>query len=687
MVSFLDGDNGDEFLRLSGMCPQGQRTQGEPFAGGPEYGTFDGATSPFPAAAPSPFAPFAPSAPFPPLDVGFGNLDNFDINDFDLSDGMLFEGEVEDNGEQDDNRGIVPIGERWEDDGGEQVEELDDADCTAGPRYTNRPAANQLRSTEYHAVPRRLTATDANTLQYQGFGRTQHSAVGLYGMPANIAPATNYFPPAQTGWSFGHIPTPAELAFRIAPFTAQTGYGTNEPFGASTMNTPHQHHQRQPQTQPVRYQHRRQERALDTSASLSPPASYAAQQDYGMQQPHLLQAQPPSLKYFCSPYWTGLQQYCFPNATTVPSDDSHGFGSSSSLSSSTTGAGMWRDHLGNTGVSGHHGQDESLPPPRLRRRTPRSPQLDPARIEDLTTILDDFRHQPNTASGPADSAPEFLEPSSRLRRRRQPTSTQGAIRPTSSSSSGTNITRRKNTQRDAGRTTDDRKKPTKVTKASLRSPDEEKTVTKKATSGVNKGKTATRIKGRNPELGPGQAARADVALPETRATGVELLCFFPNHTQWPGVLRRLLKRRRGDEEIAAARLYFRGAVQEDRVKRHWRQIRKQKNWAKDVQSVEDYGLSDFAPRRTQRSKEPQHELLAEIGRNVVEWPEPSQQSFLTLAIIFAIAHPEMGYTTDDVEWLAESLEWVLPCDFTNDLLDEQGHDEIMKAMEDEGFWE
>ncbi|KAK4955498.1 hypothetical protein LTR10_006437 [Elasticomyces elasticus] len=675
MVSFLDGDNGDEFLRLSGMCPQGQRTQGEPFAGGPEYGTFDGATSPFPAAAPSPFAPFAPSAPFPPLDVGFGNLDNFDINDFDLSDGMLFEGEVEDNGEQDDNRGIVPIGERWEDEGGEQVEELDDADCTAGPRYTNRPAANQLRSTEYHALPRRLTATDANTLQYQGFGRTQHPAVGLYGMPANIAPATNYFPPAQTGWNFGHIPTPAELAFGIAPFTAQTGYGTNEPFGASTMNTPHQHHQRQPQAQPVRYQHRRQERALDTSANLSPPASYAAQQDYGMQQPHLLQAQPPFSSIFAPPTGQGFNstasqmpppfrpsqygQTGMRRRSTQPtsSSDSHGFGSSSSLSSSTTGAGMWRDHLGNTGVSGHHGQDESLPPPRLRRRAPRSPQLDPARIEDLTTILDDFRHQPNTASGPADSAPEFLEPSSRLRRRRQPTSTQGAIRPTSSSSSGTNITRRKNTQRDAGRTTDDRKKPTKVTKASLRSPDEEKIGARLR----HASKAVTR------SLVPGKLHKPT------------LLCPKLEQQVWSSCW--------GDEEIAAARLYFRGAVQEDRVKRHWRQIRKQKNWAKDVQSVEDYGLSDFAPRRTQRSKEPQHELLAEIGRNVVEWPEPSQQSFLTLAIIFAIAHPEMGYTTDDVEWLAESLEWVLPCDFTNDLLDEQGHDEIMKAMEDEGFWE
>ncbi|KAK5710855.1 hypothetical protein LTR17_018665 [Elasticomyces elasticus] len=789
MVSFLDGDNADDFLQVSGMCPQGLRTQDEPFAAGPDYGTFDGATSPFPAAAPSPFAPFAPSAPFPTLDVGFGNLDNFDINDFDLSDGMLFEGEVEDNAEQDDNRAIVPIGERWEDDGGEQVEELDDADCTAGPRYTNRPAASQLRSTGYHAVPRGLTAMDANTLQYQGFGRTQHPAVGLFGTPANIAPTTDYFLPAQTGWNgsvdldplsfdaqpsggwtfgslpipssqpppaqswrndsydwnryipdaqpsssnpsgslsfptnqpqqpnssqttrtpypapqsshngsmqgFGHVPTPAQIGFGNNPTPAQSGYGINEPLRHRGMNV-HVRQQEPFQNNYIGYEDLPHQQVVNASG-LPPPAFSAHQQGHTMQQPQYARhnasrsdrgsgnaALPMPRSVRCGQDgYGGMPRR---SAQPTSSSESHDFGSSSSLSSNMAGAGMWRDHLGNTGVSGHHGQDEPFPPPRLRRRAPRSPQLDAARIEDLTTILDDFRHDPNTASGPADSATESLGPSSRLRRQRRPTSTQGAVRPTSSSSSGTNLTRRRITQRDTGHATDDRKKPTKVTKASLRTPGEEKKQTKAASKGSKKGKSSNRIIGHNPELERGQAAQADVALPETRATGVELLCFFPNHTQWPGVLRRLTDAGWRDEEIAAARLYFRGAVQEDRVERHWRQIRKQQKWAKDVESVEDYGLSPFAPRKTQRYKEPQHELLAEIGRNVVEWPEQAQQSFLTLAIIYAIAHPEMGYTTDDVEWLAASLGWVLPCDFTNDRLDEEGHDGAMKAMEDDGFW-
>ncbi|KAK5700454.1 hypothetical protein LTR97_004971 [Elasticomyces elasticus] len=709
MVSFLDGDNADDFLQVSGMCQQGLRTQDEPFAGGSEHDTSNNAMLPPASRAPfSPFAPFAPSELSPPLGGGFGGFDDFDIGNFGLFDGMPFEGEPENTEEQDGDEGIVQSQERFRDD---DEEELGDADFTAGPR----PAA-----------------TDANNApRYQGFTQMQPPAVGLFDTPGNVAPTTAYFPPAQTGWNgpfdldplssgaqssfgslpnpnsqppsqtwnndlyhwnrylpdtqpfsgrsassislptnqpqppnssqpthspypmppsshsrpmrdFGHIPTPAELAFGIAPFTTQTGYGTNEPFGASTMNTPHQHHQRQPQTHPVRYQHRRQERALDTSANLSPPASYTAQQGYGMQQPPLQQAQPPFLSSYAPSTGQGFNstasqmpppfrpsqygQIGMRRQSTQPtsSSDLHGFGSSSSLSSSKTGAGMWRDHLGNTGVSGHHGQDEPLSPPRLRRRAPRSPQLDPARIEDFTTILDDFRREPNTASGPVDSALQFLGPSSRLRRRRQPTSTPGAVRTASSSSSGTNITRRKTTQRDAGRSTDDRKKPTKVTKASLRTPAEERKQTKEASKGSRKGKSSDRIIGHNPELERGQAAQADVALPETRATGVELLCFFPNHTQWPGVLRRLTETGWRGEEIAAARLYFRGAVQEDRVERHWGQIRKQQKWAKDVESVEDYGLSSFAPRKTQRFKEPQHELLAEIGRNVVEWPEQTQ---------------------------------------------------------------
>ncbi|KAK4892170.1 hypothetical protein LTR27_009354 [Elasticomyces elasticus] len=787
MVSFLDGDNADEFLQVRGMCRQGQRAEDRPFIAGPERtftlaypptewnrlltcadDTSNNAMLPPPSRAPfSPFAPFAPSELSPPLGGGFGGFDDFDIGNFGLFDGMPFEGEPENTEEQDGDEGIVESQERFRDD---DVEELGDADFTAGPRPV---------------------ATDANnTPRYQGFTQMQPPAVGQFAMPANVAPTTGYFPPAQTGWNgpfdldplssgaqpsfgslptpnsqpppqtwtndsydwnrylpdtqpssgrfagsislptnqpqqpnpsqptrnpypmppsshnrsmrdFGHIPTPAELALGIAPFMAQTGDGTNEPFGAS--NTPHTQQQQRPQTHSVGYQRRQQGRPSNTSTFSSHLTSFAAQQGYGMQQPHLQQAQPPFSSSYAPSTGHGLNstasrmpppirpsqygQIGMRRQSTQPtsSSDSHGFGSSSSLSSGMAGAGMWRDHLGNTGVLGHHGQDEGLPPPRLRRRAPRSPQLGPARIEDLATILDDSRHEPNTAAGTADSAPESPGPSSRTRRRRQPRSTQ-STRPTSSSSSGTNIMRRQPAQRDAGRTTDERRKPTKITKASLRTPAEERKQTKEASKGSRKGKSSNRIIGHNPELERGQAAQADVALPETRATVVELLCFFPNHTQWPGVLRRLTDAGWGDEEIAAARLYFRGAVQEDRVKRHWRQIRKQKKWAKDVESVEDYGLSSFAPRRTQRFKEPQHELLAEIGRNVVEWPEQAQQSFLTLAIIYAIAYPEMEYTTDDVEWLAASLGWVLPCDFSNDRLDEEGHDNVMKAMEDDGFW-
>ncbi|KAK5675023.1 hypothetical protein LTS10_012435 [Elasticomyces elasticus] len=803
MVSFLDGENADEFLRLSGMCPQGQRTQDDALASGPECtfilvhpltgwnilltcadDTSNYAMLPPPPPAPSsPFPSFVPSALSPPPNRAFGDINNFDIEDFDLFDGITFEDD--ENGVLENNRwqngeNQFPASDEHQEEG--QAEELDHVEFPAGSRYTAHPAAHRLRPTEHDSVSRATAATapDLSPL-YPNSRQMHHPPMGLFGMPGNIAPNPDYFPATQMDWNdsleldpmafggwpsgnstfgslsilnnqpppaqtwrndsydwdslslpinqpqqpnssqttrdpypmpssshnrsmrdFGHIPTPAELAFGIAPFVAQTGDGMNEPFGAS--NTPHTQQQQQPQAHPVRYRHRRQERALDTSAFSSPPASFAAQQGYGMQQPHLQQAQPPFSSSYAPPTGHGLNstasqmpppirpsqygQIGMRRQSTQPtsSSDSHGFGSSSSISSDMAGTGMWRDHLGNTGVLGHHGQDEALLPPRLRRRAPRSPQLDPARIEDLAIILDDSRHQPNTAAGTADSAPESLGPSSRLRRRRQPTSTQGAVRPTSSSSSGTNITRRKPAQRDAGRTTDDRKRPTKVTKASLRTPGEERKQTKEASKGSRKGKSSNRIIGHNPELERGQAAQADVALPETRATGVELLCFFPNHTQWPGVLRRLTDAGWRDEEIAAARLYFRGAVQEDRVERHWRQIRKQQKWAKDVESVEDYGLSSFAPRKTQRYKEPQHELLAEIGRNVVEWPEQAQQSFLTLAIIYAIAHPEMGYTTDDVEWLAASLGWVLPCDFTNDRLDEQGHDEVMKAMEDDGFW-
>ncbi|KAK5716279.1 hypothetical protein LTR17_016468 [Elasticomyces elasticus] len=791
-------DNADDFLQVSGMCPQGQRTQNDALASGPEYDTSNYAMLPPPPPAPSsPFPSFVPSALSPPPSRAFGDINNFDIEDFDLFDSITFEDD--ENGVLENNRwqngeNQTPASDEHQEEG--QAEELDHEEFPAGSRYAARPAAHRFRPTEHDSVPRAIAATAPDlSLLYPNSRQMHHPPMGLFGMPANIAPNLDYFPPTQMDWNdsleldpmavggrpsgnstfgslsilnsqpppaqtwrdnsygwnrympdaqpssdssgslslptnqpqqpnfsqttrdpypmppssqnrsmrdFDHIPTPAELALGIAPFLAQTGYGTNEPFGAS--NTPHTQHQQQPQTHLVRYRHRRQERALETSAFSSPPASFAAQQGYGMQQQHLQQAQPPFSSSYAPPTGHGLDntasqmpppirpsqygQIGMRRQSTQPtsSSDSHGFGSSSSLSSGMAGAGIWRDHLGSIGVLGHHGQDEALPPPRLRRRAPRSPQLDPARIEDLATILDDSRLEPNTAAGTADSAPESLGPSSRPRRRRQPTSTQGAVRPTSSSSSGTNITRRKTAQRDAGRTTDDRKKPTKVTKASLRTPGEERKQTKEASKGSKKGSSSIRIIGHNPELERGQAAQADVALPETRATGVELLCFFPNHTQWPGVLRRLTDAGWRDEEIAAARLYFRGAVQEDRVERHWGQIRKQQKWAKDAESVEEYGLSSFAPRKTQRYKEPQHELLAEIGRNVVEWPEQAQQSFLTLAIIYAIAHPEMEYTTDDVEWLAASLGWVLPCDFSKDRLDEEGHDNVMKAMEDDGFW-
>ncbi|EMC96354.1 hypothetical protein BAUCODRAFT_24149 [Baudoinia panamericana UAMH 10762] len=59
------------------------------------------------------------------------------------------------------------------------------------------------------------------------------------------------------------------------------------------------------------------------------------------------------------------------------------------------------------------------------------------------------------------------------------------------------------------------------------------------------------------------APRTNVALPQCEMSAVEILTFFPHHTQWPGVLFRLIGNGWKTADIAKAQVFARGLLDED----------------------------------------------------------------------------------------------------------------------------
>ena len=100
---------------------------------------------------------------------------------------------------------------------------------------------------------------------------------------------------------------------------------------------------------------------------------------------------------------------------------------------------------------------------------------------------------------------------------------------------------------------------------------------------------AMRISAHNFTLKALSAISVEAKLPQCQVSAVELLTFFPNHTQWPKVMMRLIGTGWTTSEVAKATLYCRNAGSVDDARRRGDALR----WQVKSGGKLEFGVTDF----------------------------------------------------------------------------------------------
>ena len=110
---------------------------------------------------------------------------------------------------------------------------------------------------------------------------------------------------------------------------------------------------------------------------------------------------------------------------------------------------------------------------------------------------------------------------------------------------------------------------------------------------------ATRIPAHNFSPQATSAIRVEAKLPQCQISAVELLTFFPNHTQWPKVIMRLIGTGWATSEIAKATLHARSAGSVEDCTRRDNAVRWQVKSGGNLEfDVNDFKMEDYMDRIT-----------------------------------------------------------------------------------------
>lgn len=203
-------------------------------------------------------------------------------------------------------------------------------------------------------------------------------------------------------------------------------------------------------------------------------------------------------------------------------------------------------------------------------------------------------------------------------------------------------------------------------------------------------------------------------LPKCQLGAVEGLIFFPNHTQWPRFLMRLMKAGWKYKEIAMAQLYARDKTSKLALKKRDAALRHQggtngrivlrDQGAKPGQSAEDfersienfkpidhhglidaipYDTSGYKPRKSSRLI-PEHYSLLEIAKGVRKWPAAEDSGVVTQVIRYARDNNLGKLTTADIDRIARQEGFTMPEDASGNNWDQNGRERILQTMATDG---
>ncbi|EME85851.1 uncharacterized protein MYCFIDRAFT_82430 [Pseudocercospora fijiensis CIRAD86] len=197
----------------------------------------------------------------------------------------------------------------------------------------------------------------------------------------------------------------------------------------------------------------------------------------------------------------------------------------------------------------------------------------------------------------------------------------------------------------------------------------------------------------------GTAVGPDVRLPQIPMGAREILTFFPNHTQWFDVMKRLMRNHFSTEEIARAQLHARGTLTKDNRDRRDQALRHQvstggktayadDDWTKkrweasshpDSRPYTEAFITSTAPFTNiydvtgLRPNDPTRRVasapaLRDVIQSVVNWPTGEDAGPLTQALLWARRQGQTylaTHTLDDIPAIITTQGFTYPTDATN----------------------
>ena len=164
-------------------------------------------------------------------------------------------------------------------------------------------------------------------------------------------------------------------------------------------------------------------------------------------------------------------------------------------------------------------------------------------------------------------------------------------------------------------------------------------------------------------------------LPPCHIGAVELLTFFPHHTQWPEAGLRLYRNGWDHSEVARIQLHARGTLDKEAYKRRYDALKHQilrngsiffsiNDFTPTANSnlltpVTSYDASNYAPRDNIANLLVDATLV-DIAEGVVNWPTGQDRGIVTRAIEHAHTNNLRQYTAADIPRLAQQMGFVAP---------------------------
>ena len=168
-------------------------------------------------------------------------------------------------------------------------------------------------------------------------------------------------------------------------------------------------------------------------------------------------------------------------------------------------------------------------------------------------------------------------------------------------------------------------------------------------------------------------------LPPCQIGAVELMTFFPHHSQWPEVGLRVYRNGWDHSDVARIQLHARGTLDKQAYTKRYDALKHQilrngriffnmadfKPSAHNhlLTAVTSYDAANYAPR-----DDIAHLLvdatLVEIAEGVVNWPTGQDRGIVTQAIEYAYNNDLRQHTAADIPQLAQQMGFVAPADAT-----------------------